>query len=126
MEINIETKNNANKIDNNNSTFYYVQQFKCKIFKRIPSKIRKKAEFIIIFTYNFKLYHVTIGINLNLIDDYQKYKWKFPILNVGPNSDIIYFDYSNWRLILDENCLPNNKYKIISDVFKNTYDVYQS
>jgi hypothetical protein len=67
-----------------------------------------------------------MGININLIDDYQKYKWKSPILNVGPHSDIISFDYSNCKLILNENCLPNNRYKIISDFFKNTYDVYQN
>jgi hypothetical protein len=51
---------------------------------------------------------------------------KYPILNVGPNSDIISFDYSNCKLILTENCLPDNKYKIIGDVFKNSFDVYQN
>jgi hypothetical protein len=125
MEIN----NIDNTIEvNNTDTYYYVQQFKRKIFKRIPSKIRKNAQYINIFTYNFNSYYVAIGINIPLIDDYQKYKWKFPILNIGPNdiSDIISFDYSNCKLILHENCKPNNRYKIIGGVFKNTYDVYQN
>ena len=119
-------------MNSNTNNTYYVQQFKRKIFKRIPGKIRKNAEFINIFTYNFIPYHVTIGININLIDDYQKYKWKSPILNVGPNTntnntpDIISFDYSNCKLILNENCLPNNRYKIIGNVFNNTFDVYQN
>jgi hypothetical protein len=30
------------------------------------------------------------------------------------------------KVILKENCLPNNRYKIIGDVFKNIYDVYQN
>jgi hypothetical protein len=111
--------------DTNDDTLYYVQQIKRKIFKRIPSKIRKNAEFINIFTYNFKPYHIAIGININLIDDYQKYKWKSPILHIGPNSDIISFDDSNCKLKLHENCLSDNRYKIIGVVFKNTYDVYQ-
>ena len=104
---------------------YYIQQLKRKIFKRIPGKIRKNAQYINIFTYNFRPYCITVGININFIDDYQKYKWKSPILNVGPTSDII-FDYSHCKLILNENCLPNNRYKVIGDVFKNTYDVYQN
>jgi hypothetical protein len=117
-----------NNIDNNeanNANKYYVQQFNRKIFKHIPGNIRKNIQYINIFTYNFKPYHVTIGINLNLIDDYQKYKWKSPILKVGPNNDIIY-DYSNCKLILNENYLPNNRYKMIGDVYNNTYDVYQN
>jgi hypothetical protein len=109
-DTNIDAKNNN---ANNTDTYYYVQQFKRKIFKRIPSKIRKNAQYSNIFTYNFKPYHVTIGININLIDDYQKYKRKSPILNIGPNYDIISFDYSNCKLILHENCLPDNRYKII-------------
>jgi hypothetical protein len=125
-DTNIEMNNNIDA--NNNETLYYVQQFKCRIFKHIPSKIRKNIQYLNIFTYNFKPYHVAIGININLFDDYQKYKWKSPILNVGPNatSDIISFDYSNCKLILTENCKPNNRYKFIGDVFKNTYDVYQN
>jgi hypothetical protein len=101
-DTNIETNNN---IDTEN--LYYVQQF-----KRIPNKIRKKAQYINIFTYNFKPYHIAIGININLLDDYQKYKWKSPILNIGPNtnaSGITSFDYSNCKLILHENCLPDNR-----------------
>jgi hypothetical protein len=128
MEINdMDSKNNIDiNIDTNNDnieTLYYGEQLKSKIFKRILSKIKKNAEYII-YRDNFKPYHVAIGININLFDDYQKYKWKSPILNVGPNSDIISFDYSNCKLILNENCLPINRYKIIGDVFKNTYDVY--
>jgi hypothetical protein len=69
---------------------------------------------------------VDIGINITLIKDYQKYNWKSQILNIGPNSDIISFDYSKCKLILNENCLPNNRYKIIGDVFKNVYDIYQN
>jgi hypothetical protein len=69
---------------------------------------------------------VKIGINITLINDYQQYKWKSPILNVGPNSDNICFDYSHCKLILNENCLPNNKYYKIEDVYKNTYDIYQN
>ena len=113
-------------MDNENYPVYYIQQFKRKLFKHIPGNIRKNIQYLNIFTYNFKPYHVAIGININLFDDYQKYKWKSPILNVGPNSDIISFDYSNCKLILNENCKPNNRYKIIGDVFKNTYDVYQN
>jgi hypothetical protein len=89
---------------------YSVQQFKRKIFKRIPSKIRKNAQYLNIFTYKFKPYHVAIGININLFDDYKKYKLKSHILNIGPNSDIISFDDSNCKLIINENCLPNNRY----------------
>jgi hypothetical protein len=99
-------------IDNNNTydnyPIYYIQQFKRKQFKHIPGNIRKKKQYLNIFTYNFKPYHGTSAININLFDDYQKYKWKSPILNVGPNSDIISFDYSNCKLILNEDCLPNN------------------
>jgi hypothetical protein len=69
---------------------------------------------------------VAIGIDINLIDDYQKYKWKSPVLNVGRNSDILSFDYSHYKSILTENCLPNNRNKIISDGFKNIYDIYQN
>jgi hypothetical protein len=104
-----------NGIDNND-TLYYVQQFKGKIFKCISSKIRKNAQYINIFTYNFKSYHVAIGIDINLIDDYQKYKWKSPVLNVGPNIEIISFDYSHCKFILNENCLSFNRYKIIGNV----------
>jgi hypothetical protein len=68
---------------NNDETLYYVQQFKCKIFKHIPSKIRKNSQFINIFTYHFTPYHVAIGIDINLIDYYQKYKWRWPILTMG-------------------------------------------
>jgi hypothetical protein len=68
MDNNIDANNVNNNSDNTN-TFYYVQQLKYKIFKRIPIKIRKNAEFITIFTYNFKHYQVAIGININLIDD---------------------------------------------------------
>jgi hypothetical protein len=50
------------------------------------------GQYINIFTYNVKPFHVAIEITINLIDDYQKYKWKSPVLNVGPNSDIISFD----------------------------------
>jgi hypothetical protein len=50
-----------------------------------------------------KPYHEAIGINMALIDDYQKYKWKSSILNIEPNSDIISFDYSQCKLILTEN-----------------------
>jgi uncharacterized LabA/DUF88 family protein len=110
--------NEATNINTDTDTYYYVQQFTRKIFKRIPSKIRKNAQYILIFTYNFKPYHVAIVININLIDDYQKSKWKSPILNVGPNSDIISFDYCNCKLILHENCLSDNRYKILGDVFK--------
>jgi hypothetical protein len=112
MEINNTDTNNAidNNEANNSETYYYVQQFKRKIYKHIPSKVRKKAQYINIFTYNFKPYQVAIGININLIDDYQKYKWKSPILNIGPNSDIISFDYSTCKLIVNENCLPDNRY----------------
>jgi hypothetical protein len=114
--------NNTDNIDDDNSeTYYYVQQFKRKIFKSIPGKIRKNAQNINIFTYHFKPYHIAIGINITLFDDYQKYKWKSPILNVGPNSDIISFDYNHCKLIVNENCLLNNRYKIIGDVFKNAY-----
>jgi hypothetical protein len=81
-DTNIEVKNNIDV--NNSETYYYVQQFKHTIFKCIPSKIRKNAEFIIIFTY-----HIAIGINIHLLDDYQKYKWKSPVLTIGPNSDIL-------------------------------------
>jgi hypothetical protein len=122
----IDANNESNNIDTDTNTYYYVQQFKRKIFKYIPNKIRKNTQYILIFTYNFKPYHVAIGININLIDDYQKYKWKSPILNVAPNSDIISFDYSNCKLILHENCLLDNRYKIIGDVFKNTFDEYQN
>jgi hypothetical protein len=115
-----------NNVNNNIDKTYYVQQCKRKIFKGIPSKIRKNAEFINIFTYNFKPYHVAIGINIKLIDDYQKYKWKSPVLKVGPNSDIISFDYNKCKLILNENCKPDNRYKIIGDVFKNTFDIYHN
>jgi hypothetical protein len=121
------TDNNVdfdNDVDNNK--LYYVQQFQRKIFKRIPSTIRKNAQYLNIFTYNVTPYQVAIGININLIDDYQKYKWKSPVLNIGPNSDIISFDYSHCKLILKENYLPNIRYKIIGDVFKNRYDVYQN
>jgi hypothetical protein len=69
---------------------------------------------------------VAIGTNISLIDNYQKYKWKSQVLNVGPNSDIISFDYSHCKLILNDNCLPNNRYKIIGDKFKNTYDINQN
>jgi hypothetical protein len=75
---------------------------------------------------NLKRFHLAIGINIIIIDNYQKYKWKSPILNEGPNSDMICFDYSHCKLILNENCLPNNRYKIIGDVSKNTYDMYQN
>jgi hypothetical protein len=135
MEINNTDTNIDNDTDtnidndtntNNSKNLYYVQQFQHKIFKWIPGKIRKNAQDINIFTYNFKPYHVAIGININLIDDYQKYKWKSPIVNVGPNSDIISFDYSNCKLIINKNCLSNNRYKHIGDVFKNTYDIYQN
>jgi hypothetical protein len=81
---------------------------------------------ITIFIYNFKPYQVAIGFNITLIDDYQKNNWTSPLLNVWPNSDIICFDYSHCKLILPENCLPNNMYKIIGDVYKNTYDIYQN
>ena len=95
----MESNNADTNIDaNNTDTYYYVQQFKRKIFKRIPNKIRKNAQYINIFTYNFKPYHVAIGININLIDDYQKYKWKSPILNVGPNSYII--SIILWNIII--------------------------
>jgi hypothetical protein len=63
---------------------------------------------------------------MNLIDDYQKYKWKSPAINIGSFSDIISFDYNTCKLILNDNYKPNNKYKIIGDVFKNTYDIYQN
>jgi hypothetical protein len=78
MDNNNDTNTN-NDVDTNNDTnetLYYVQQFKRKIFKHIPGKIRKNAQFINILTYNFKYYHVAIGININLIDYYQRYKWK--------------------------------------------------
>jgi hypothetical protein len=128
MEINnIDTKNNIDdNLDTNNDTIYYVRQFKRKKFKCIPGKIIKNLQYLNIFIYNFKPYQVAIGINTNLFDDNQKYKWKSPILNVRPNSDIISVDYSNCKLILNENCLSNNRYKIIGDVFKNIYDVYQN
>jgi hypothetical protein len=116
MNNNIDVKNN---IDDNIETLYSVHQFKRKIFKRIPSKIRKKTHYINVFNYNFKSYHVAIGINIYLIDDYQKYKWKSLVLNIEPNFDIISFDYSRCKLILSDNCLPNNRYKIIGDIFKN-------
>jgi hypothetical protein len=126
----MESNNADTNIDANNiDTYYYVQQFKSKIFKCIPGKIRKNAQYILIFTYNFNPYHVAIGININLIDDYQKYKWNYPVLNIGSNtntSDIISFDYSNCKIILHENCLPDNRYNIIGDGFKNTYDVFQN
>jgi hypothetical protein len=43
MEINdMDSKNNIyDNIDTTNDTLYYVQQFKRKIFKRIPGNIRK-------------------------------------------------------------------------------------
>jgi hypothetical protein len=69
-DTNIEVNNNIEA--NNNKTLYYVQQFKRKIFKRIPSKIKKNAQYINIVTYHFNTYHVAIGININLFDDYQK------------------------------------------------------
>jgi hypothetical protein len=71
---------------------HYIKfsSIKYKIFKRISGKIKKYAQFSNIFINNFKPYHVVIGINKNLIDNYQKCKWKSPILNVGPNSDIIF------------------------------------
>jgi hypothetical protein len=90
----MDTKNDV--VDNkdiNNDIIYYAHQYKHKIFKHIPGNIRKNAQYINIFTYNFKPYHVAIGININLFDDYQKYKWKSLILNVGLNSDIISFDF---------------------------------
>jgi hypothetical protein len=94
----MDSKNNIDDMIDTHETLYYVQQFKRKIFKHIPSNIRKNIQNLNIFTYNFKHYHVAIGINIHLFDDYQKYKWKSPILNVGPNSDIIY-DYRNCKLI---------------------------
>jgi hypothetical protein len=66
-----------NDLDNNtddNEQVYYVQQFKSKIFKRIPGKIRKNAHISNIFADTFKFYHMAIGININIIDDYQQYK----------------------------------------------------
>jgi hypothetical protein len=72
MDTNIDAKNN---IDNNTETYYYVQQFKSKLFKHIRGNIRKNIQYLNIFTYNFKPYHVAIGININLFDDYQKYKY---------------------------------------------------
>jgi hypothetical protein len=56
IDTNNDTKNNIdNNIDTNNDTIYYVQQFKHKIFKPIPGKIRKNIQYLNIFTYNFKL-----------------------------------------------------------------------
>jgi hypothetical protein len=72
--ITLKMTDNTNINNGANETIFYVQQFKSKIFKRIPGKIRKNSQFINIFTYNFKRYHVAIGININLIDDYKKYK----------------------------------------------------
>jgi hypothetical protein len=66
----------------NNDTLYYVQQLKRKIFKGIPSKIRKNAQLINIFIYIVKYYHIDFGINIIIIDNYQKYKWNSPIFNV--------------------------------------------
>jgi hypothetical protein len=66
-DTNIDVNNNIDNVDTEN--LYYVQQFKPKIFKHISNKIRKNAQYINIFTYNFKPYHVAIGININLIDD---------------------------------------------------------
>jgi hypothetical protein len=83
MERDLFNTDTSNIVNNNIDNTYYVQQFKRKIFKRIPCKIRKNAEFINIFTYNFMPYHLAIGININLIDDYQKYIWKSPVLNIG-------------------------------------------
>jgi hypothetical protein len=43
----MDSKNNIDDyINTNNETIYYVQQFKRKIFKHIPSKIRKNAQYI--------------------------------------------------------------------------------
>jgi hypothetical protein len=73
----MESNNADTNIDANNiDAYYYLQHFKRKIFKHILGNIRKNAQYINIFTYNLKPYHEAIGININLIDDYQKYKWK--------------------------------------------------
>jgi hypothetical protein len=75
MEINdMDSKNNIDDNIDTYETLYYVQQFIRKIFKPILGKIRKNTQYINIFTYNLKPYHIAIGININLIDDYKKYK----------------------------------------------------
>jgi hypothetical protein len=94
MEKNDTNTNIDNDMKTNNETWYYIPQFKRKIFKSIPGKIRKNIHYLKIFIYNFKPYHIAIGININLFDDYQKYKWKSPILHAWPNTDIISFDYT--------------------------------
>jgi hypothetical protein len=44
-------KDMNNDVDTNNGEpKYYVQQLKCKIFKRIPGKIKKNSQFINLFT----------------------------------------------------------------------------
>jgi hypothetical protein len=107
---------------------YFVQQFKRKVFKCVPKKLRKNAMYLNIFTYNFKLYHLTICLPEDERDNYKKYKWKKPVLNIGYGDKvdiILNFNYKDCELILNENCKPNNKYGIISNLFTLSNDVYQ-
>jgi hypothetical protein len=40
-----------------------------------------------IFTYNFKPYHLTICLPEYEMDNYKKYKWKKPVLNIGTDKN---------------------------------------
>jgi hypothetical protein len=67
---------------------YYIIQFKRKVLKYIPKKLKKYIQTLNIITYNFKPVQLSISIYENLMLDYLKYKWKKPILNIGSKNDI--------------------------------------
>jgi hypothetical protein len=54
---------------------YYVIQFKRKVLKCVPKKIKKNIQTLNIITYNFTPIQLSISIYENLMEDYLKYKW---------------------------------------------------
>lgn len=108
------------------TTEYYVQVFKIKGLKCVPRTIRKNIKYIIIFTSDFKPYHINISLQENLLEDVEKYRWQKIILNIGDPTDDITLNFS-WRetkLVLSYNCVPNKRYKIMCNLFNFDYSIF--
>jgi hypothetical protein len=108
---------------------YYVQQFKQKIFICVPKSLRRMTKYLVIITSDFKPIGVIICINEKLLEEYSKYKWKKLVLRCGINKDvydiILKFDYRTCKLILNEACKSQKRYKIICNLSHLEYNVYQ-
>ena len=73
-------------------------------------------------------YQISISLPEDMLDVYQKYRWPKPIINLGDcySNIVLNFDWKSCSLGLHHDCVPNNRYKIISNISTLDSDVYQN